>query len=161
MRVGLDDFGQALLGRVQEVDLPPRGTRMGKTSIRIRGRGVDVALKIPADGTVTDVNEAVRADPLVLNTHPYGGGWILVVRPVRLSGSLKQLYYGAGAESWYERELDRLQGLMARAQGGAPGAGGVGVTLQDGGAPLLGLLDGMKKKTVRRIIQQFFRGGPP
>jgi glycine cleavage system H protein len=51
-------------------------------------------------GTVTEVNEALRADPSLANTDPLGAGWffkIIVTQPAELSTLMDELAYAGFA----------------------------------------------------------------
>ena len=79
--VGITVHAQDALGDVVFVDLP----EVGKTYARGEGAGVVESVKaaadvyMPIDGTVTEVNEELRADPALANSDPQGAGWFFKV----------------------------------------------------------------------------------
>ena len=79
--VGITVHAQDALGDVVFVDLP----EVGKTYARGEVAGVVESVKaaadvyMPLDGTVTEVNEALRADPALANSDPQGAGWFFKV----------------------------------------------------------------------------------
>lgn len=80
--VGITAHAQDALGDVVFVDLP----EVGKTYAAHDVAGVVESVKAAADvympvaGTVTEVNEALRADPALANTDPQGSGWFFRVK---------------------------------------------------------------------------------
>jgi glycine cleavage system H protein len=80
--VGITHHAQDALGDVVFVDLP----EVGKTYAAKEVAGVVESVKAAADvympvtGEITEVNEALRADPSLANTDPMGAGWFFKVK---------------------------------------------------------------------------------
>ena len=80
--VGITLHAQDALGDVVFVDLP----EVGKTFAQGEVAGVVESVKAAADvfmpvaGEITEVNEALRADPSLANSDPMGNGWFFKVR---------------------------------------------------------------------------------
>lgn len=85
--VGISDFAQAQLGDVVFLDLPKPGRKLSKGEAFGVIESVKAAsdLYAPVNGTVSAVNENLTAHPELVNSDPYGEGWIL---KVDLSGSV-------------------------------------------------------------------------
>jgi glycine cleavage system H protein len=87
VRVGITAYAQEQLGDVVFVELP----KVGAEVTQMQGFGVVESVKAvsdlfaPLDGTVAEVNEALRDAPELVNQDPYGRGWIIVVTPSQLS----------------------------------------------------------------------------
>ena len=79
--VGISDFAQAQLGDVVFLDLPKPGRKLGKGEAFGVIESVKAAsdLYAPVDGTVSAVNEKLTANPELVNSDPYGEGWIMKV----------------------------------------------------------------------------------
>jgi glycine cleavage system H protein len=79
--VGITMHAQDALGDVVFVDLP----EVGRTYTKGEVAGVVESVKAAADvympvtGEVTEVNEALRADPALANRDPLGNGWFFKV----------------------------------------------------------------------------------
>lgn len=79
--VGITLHAQDALGDVVFVDLP----EVGRTYAKGETAGVVESVKAAADifmpvtGEVTEVNEALRADPSLTNTDPMGQGWFFKI----------------------------------------------------------------------------------
>ncbi len=79
--VGITVHAQDALGDVVYVDLPEVGKRYAKGDVAGVVESVKAAADVymPLDGTVTEVNEALRADPSLANSDPLGNGWFFKV----------------------------------------------------------------------------------
>jgi glycine cleavage system H protein len=81
-RVGISDHAQAELTDVVYVELPKVGaTAEAKGQIAVV-ESVKAASDIyaPVKGTVVEVNKALEANPALINTDPFGEGWIFMLK---------------------------------------------------------------------------------
>ena len=85
--VGITDFAQAQLGDVVFLELPSPGRKLAERE----GFGVVESVKAASDlyspvaGRITSVNDRLSANPELINSDPYGDGWIL---KLELAGDL-------------------------------------------------------------------------
>ena len=80
--VGITDYAQNALGDVVFVEVPEAGkalTAGGEAGV-IESVKAASDIYSPASGTVESVNDALTSDPALLNTEPYGRGWIFTLR---------------------------------------------------------------------------------
>jgi glycine cleavage system H protein len=79
VRVGITDFAQDALGDIVYVQLPEVGStvRAGDSCGELESTKSVSDLFAPVNGTVTAVNEALADQPDLINTDPYGEGWLL------------------------------------------------------------------------------------
>jgi glycine cleavage system H protein len=75
--VGITDYAQAQLGDVVFVEVPPAGTEVAKGKEAAVVESVKAASDVyaPVSGTVTQANDALEADPALVNTSPEVEGW--------------------------------------------------------------------------------------
>ena len=80
--VGITHHAQDALGDVVFVDLPEVGKTYAAKDAAAVVESVKAAADVymPANGTVTEVNEALRDDPSLANTDPQGAGWFFKVK---------------------------------------------------------------------------------
>ncbi len=80
--VGITVHAQDALGDVVFVDLPSVGTDYAQKETAGVVESVKAAADVymPVSGEVTEVNEALRADPSLANTDPLGAGWFFKVK---------------------------------------------------------------------------------
>ena len=79
--VGITVHAQDALGDVVFVDLPEVGRAYAKGDVAGVVESVKAAADVymPLDGTVTEVNEELRADPALANSDPQGKGWFFKI----------------------------------------------------------------------------------
>lgn len=77
-RIGISDHAQQELGDLVYVELPAVGDELGQGDPCAVVESVKAASDIyaPVSGKVIAVNEELDADPAVINTEPYEGGWL-------------------------------------------------------------------------------------
>ncbi len=77
--VGITDFAQAQLGDVVFLDLPSPGRKvaLGESFGVIESVKAASDLYAPVAGTIAAVNDKLAANPELVNSDPYGDGWIL------------------------------------------------------------------------------------
>ncbi len=80
--VGITAFAGEALGDVVYVELPAVGTAIttGDACGEIESTKSVSDLFAPVDGEVVELNDAVVADPGLLNTDPYQAGWLLRIK---------------------------------------------------------------------------------
>ena len=80
--VGITTHAQDALGDVVFVDLPAVGTTFNAKDIAGVVESVKAAADVymPVTGEITEVNEALRADPSLANSDPMGAGWFFKVK---------------------------------------------------------------------------------
>jgi glycine cleavage system H protein len=80
--VGITPHAQEALGDVVFVDLPEIGRSYSAKETAGVVESVKAAADVymPVDGTVTEVNEALRADPALANTDPTDAGWFFRIQ---------------------------------------------------------------------------------
>ena len=80
--VGITAYAQEQLGDIVYVDLPETGKALKQMETFGAVDSVKTAsdLYAPLSGEVLEVNEALKASPELVNSEPYGEGWMLKVR---------------------------------------------------------------------------------
>jgi glycine cleavage system H protein len=81
LRVGITDFAQSALGDIVYVQIPKVGENVseGKVCGEIESTKSVSEIFSPVTGSVTAVNEALVANPEIINSDPYNKGWLLEI----------------------------------------------------------------------------------
>ena len=97
--IGVTDFAAHQLGDVVFVDLPEVGRSVDQFAIFGVVESVKAVsdLYAPISGEVLEVDAALAAQPELVNSDPFGAGWMLRVR-VRDAGQVGELLDAAGYE---------------------------------------------------------------
>lgn len=105
VRVGITDHAQDALGDVVYVDLPSVGDSVAAEDSfgEIESTKSVSDLFAPVAGEIVAVNEGLEDDPALVNSDPYGEGWIIEIRPEN-ADDLANLLTAEG----YQAELDKL-----------------------------------------------------
>src|SRR5215472_14739084 len=138
-----------LVGKVEHVTLPQRGQwiRQGQKIWSIVRNGVKVDMVSPIEGSVSDINEAVVADPSLAGKDPYGEGWMVTVQSPDAKTNFRNLLGGALARWWTEESSMRLQRVVPSA---------LGALAQDGGVAIDDLASTMPDEQWTKITREFF-----
>lgn len=104
IRIGITHFAQDALGDIVYVSLPEVGERVesGGTVGELESTKSVSDVYSPVGGEVVARNEALDATPEMVNSDPYGGGWLFEVVPTdasELDGLLDSASYQASLES--------------------------------------------------------------
>jgi glycine cleavage system H protein len=80
--VGITDHAQAELTDVVYVELPKAGAQVTAQQQVCVVESVKAASDIysPVSGTITAVNDALSSNPALINTDPFGEGWIFKIK---------------------------------------------------------------------------------
>jgi len=104
--VGISDYGQAQLGDVVFVELPEVGREIeaGEKVASVESIKAVVDVFSPLSGKITAVNEDLNEDPGLINTDPYGDGWIYELE-VSDSTEIEDLMTSEDYEAYLEELL--------------------------------------------------------
>jgi glycine cleavage system H protein len=102
--VGITHHAQDALGDVVFVELPEVGANLPAKATAGVVESVKAAADVymPVSGEVTEVNEALRADPALANTSPMEEGWFFKVRlsqPAELEQLMSEADYQSFAQN--------------------------------------------------------------
>ena len=77
--IGITDYAQGELGDVVYVELPAPGDEFAHMEAFGTVEAVKTVSELfcPAAGSVVEVNDALEADPSLVNSDPYGEGWMI------------------------------------------------------------------------------------
>jgi glycine cleavage system H protein len=80
--IGITDYAQGELGDVVFVELPKVGATFRKRDVfgTIEAVKAVTELYAPVSGEVLEINDRLDAEPAVVNTDPYGAGWMIKLR---------------------------------------------------------------------------------
>lgn len=83
VRVGITAYAQDALGDIVYLQLPAVGdvVNAGSPCGEIESTKSVSDVYAPVDGTVTAVNDALDASPELVNSDPYGDGWLFELQP--------------------------------------------------------------------------------
>jgi len=80
--IGITEFAQGELGDIVYVDISSKGKSFAAEEVFGTVEAVKTVsdLFLPVSGTITEVNAALEAQPELVNTDPYGAGWMIKMK---------------------------------------------------------------------------------
>lgn len=96
--IGITAFAQDQLGDIVYIDINTTGKALAAEEVFGTVEAVKTVsdLFLPAAGTITEVNPALEANPELVNSDPYGAGWMVKVKidnPADIDGLLDAAAY--------------------------------------------------------------------
>lgn len=98
--IGITDFAQGELGDIVFIDIPAKGKLLGANEVFGTVEAVKTVsdLFLPVKGTITEVNPKLENSPELVNSDPFGEGWMIrmkVDNPADLNALLDAAGYSA------------------------------------------------------------------
>ncbi|UCH10093.1 MAG: glycine cleavage system protein H [Fidelibacterota bacterium] len=154
--VGMDDFIQNLVDPISEVVPPDVGTEVvqGDPLASIKVDSMELSVAAPVSGKILGVNQKIMSSLPALKTDAITKQWIVNLKPTNLEKDLARLSVTGKAKEWLSREIERLKEFL-ETQALRPQL--VGLTLQDGGEPVHGVLHSLDAEGLRQFEQEFLR----
>jgi glycine cleavage system H protein len=81
-RIGITDLAQEALGNIVHVQLPAVGqsVQSGASAVEVESSKSVSDIYSPVSGSVVLVNESLATEPGLVNSDPYGSGWLYEVQ---------------------------------------------------------------------------------
>lgn len=149
VRVGIDEFAAALMGKITRVELPRPGlwVRQGQKIFAFYRDGERAEMVSPTEGEVVEINTEALSDPTVLRQDPYGAGWLLVVHAPDDETITRNLVPRQLVREWMREAVERLY-LRQPSLAGAVAA--------DGGRPVEDVFAALPGESWKQLTQEFF-----
>jgi glycine cleavage system H protein len=149
VRVGMDDFAQKLVGKIDAIELPEVGSQVTQGekewSLLVGSKSIDMLS--PVDGKILDINKGLLNSPAGIGKDPYGQSWLMKVEAPKLASNLKNLLSGGLAGKWMEGVRENLLSRMQY---------NLGTVSQDGGEPVDGIARSLDRERWDEIVKDFF-----
>lgn len=151
-KLGIDEFILKALGKLHLVPLKKEGDMVSKGEPILQavfGNRI-ITFRAPVEGSIKFLNKNINEKPV---DNPYGDDWALMIQPksdLSLSGAF--IKKGNDAINWLHDEFNRFKDFVA-AKAGQPEL--AGVTLQDGGNIVEGVLRSFDDDTIKEFEEQF------
>jgi len=148
VRVGMDDFAQKLVGKIDAIQFPKVGSRVtqGEKGWSLQAGSKSIDMLSPVDGEVIEINENLLKSPESIGKDPYGQSWLMKVQAPKISANLKNLLSGGLARKWMEGVRESLLARMNY---------NLGAVSQDGGVLVDGIARNLDRERWDEIAKEY------
>jgi len=149
VRVGIDEFAAALIGKADKISLPTPGqwVRQGQKALVFSRDGEEAHLVSPTEGEVVSINPDVVRNPGLLRQDPYGAGWLFTVNVPDEETTTRNLVPKRLVADWMRDAVDRLYALQPAL---------AGAVAADGGRPVEDITALLPEVNWRQLTGEFF-----
>jgi glycine cleavage system H protein len=109
--IGIDTLGLAALGDLAYISLHAVSTpvKRGEAIGVLEAAKMTGDVVAPVSGTLAERNEQVLRDPLLVNSDPYGQGWLAVIEPTDWEHESAALISREALPAWIAAEVERYR----------------------------------------------------
>jgi glycine cleavage system H lipoate-binding protein/ABC-type phosphate transport system substrate-binding protein len=114
IRVGIDDFLQHVTGTITRAIMkePGEPIRRGEKVLTLTKFGKQLNLYSPISGTIKARNAKLQGNSSLVNTSPYGEGWVYLVEPKNWLRELQFMMMAEKHREWLKDEYTRLRNFF-------------------------------------------------
>jgi glycine cleavage system H protein len=109
--VGIDTLGLESLGDLAYISLQATGmpVKRGESIGVLEAAKMTGDVIAPVSGMLMTRNKNVLRDPTVVNSDPYGEGWLVAIKAHDWEGEADELIHGPALPAWVESEVERYR----------------------------------------------------
>ena len=154
VKVGLDDFVQKVIGRIDKIKPRKIGDSIfqGEKLVTIQQGKRKAEFNSPVDGVIDSINEEIVSNPKGIKENPYEKGWIYSIKPTNLPTNIKSLSVAEDALAWLKKEVQKFREFIAEQ---FVDDKMLGKTLADGGVPVEGVMEHMDDFSWMKLQEEF------
>jgi glycine cleavage system H protein len=149
VRMGADEFAAALVGKIDNIELPKPGQwiRQGQKVLSFYRGGEKTQMVSPTEGEVMQINAEVVKNPASLRQDPYGNGWLLTVHVPDEESTGRNMVPKSLVRAWMRDAVERLYSRQPAL---------AGAVAADGGRPAEDLLAALPVANWKDVTGEFF-----
>ena len=149
VRMGVDEFAAALVGKIDNIELPKPGQwiRQGQKVLSFCRGGEKTQMVSPTEGEVMQINAEVVKNPASLRQDPYGNGWLLTVHVPDEESTGRNMVPKSLVRAWMRDAVERLYSRQPAL---------AGAVAADGGRPAEDLLAALPDANWKDVTGEFF-----
>ena len=154
VKVGMDDFANKLIGKIDDIDFPNLGMQVqkGQALFSVKQGNRKIPFNSPITGRVTKINNRLKEEPEELEMSSYHSNWICILDADNLDTELSNLKIGNSAVAFFQDDLEKMKELMKnmvkREKDG---------TEIDSDELYLGAMENLEDNNYDKIVNEFFR----
>ena len=115
VKIGMDDFLQHVVGSITQMEMkkPGETIKKGEPLISLIQKGKKLTINAPVSGIIKEQNDELLYDSSLVNSAPYGEGWMYLIEPTNWSKEIPFLLMGEKYSIWLKNEFSRLKDFLA------------------------------------------------
>ncbi len=154
VQLGIDELIGRLIGKADRIEMKKAKDKLHKGELLAKVIQGDKTIHVvsPIEGTIEQCNYELEDHPEEFAENPYTKGWLYLIKPSNLSADLRNFAVADQTKSWWSQEINRLREFV---QTRLPQPAMAGLTYQDGGLPLDGLVAHFDRQAVLDFETQF------
>jgi glycine cleavage system H protein len=109
--MGMDDFAQQLAGDIVFVQIPFAGKKLkvGKKFAQVESGKWLGKVYAPVNGELIEGNEALEAEPSLINNDCYGQGWMFKIKPADMDELNSLIHTREDIEKWVLEDIEKYK----------------------------------------------------
>jgi glycine cleavage system H protein len=109
--MGMDDFAQQMAGDIVFVQIPFSGKKLklGKKFAQVESGKWLGKVYAPVNGELIEGNEALEADPTLINQDCYEKGWMFKVRPSNMDELQNLIHDPSDIKEWLLKDIEKFK----------------------------------------------------
>jgi glycine cleavage system H protein len=109
--MGMDDFAQQMAGEIVFVQIPFSGKKLkaGKKFAQVESGKWLGKVYAPVNGELIEGNEALEAEPSLINRDCYGKGWMFKIKPSDMAELNNLIHDPADIEKWLLEDIEKYK----------------------------------------------------
>lgn len=111
-RIGMDPLVQESMGAFVVIQIHEKGTTLnrGDSFGTVEAEKFVGPLRAPVSGTIMQINKKVVQNPRLVNSDPYGEGWLIELKLSNFEHEKDALVNGEAAlRSWFAKEIEKYE----------------------------------------------------
>lgn len=152
VKVGIDDFANKVIGKIDSVGLPNLGMviKKGQSLFTITQGQRTISFKSPVSGKVKEVNKFINSELDSFEISPYEKNYVCEIDADELDSEITSLKIGKSAVSFYQEDIERLQVLKKKTMTSKEAG------LEPEGAIFVGEMEKLDDINWKRFAEEFF-----
>ena len=113
-KVGIDDFAQKLIGKIDSLELPNLGmnVKVGQPLFTIKQGNRSVTFTSPVSGKVSQINTLLKDNLEALDVTPYERNWVCALDAENLDSEIKEMQIGKSAVAFFQEDIEKFKTLF-------------------------------------------------
>jgi len=113
-KVGIDDFANKLIGKIDSIELPNLGmnVKAGQPLFTVKQGNRTISFNSPVTGKVSQINTLLERNLSALSVTPYERNWFCALDAENFDVEIKELQIGKSAVAFFQEDIEHFNTLL-------------------------------------------------